>query len=343
MNENIKTRRELGLYKALNNMFDTNIIKATSETKKLHGGTVGEVLFIEGIATTATNEEVPYKLVHKIQKQWKRHLDPDSWLREYDLYQSNLDTLMSDSLRWPICYYSDKSEDEVHLWMEFIDGVTGDELTLDMFEVASKEIGRFQGKLLRDKPAELDTISNLSRETMIKEIYHRYASWTEVYDYIRREDCELPNHICQMIIDNDEKSEELWTEIEKLPIIFSHRDFWVTNIIYLEGRIGLIDWDTTGWGSLGEDIASLIIDETAPEMIHDYYKTCIPAYIEGLSEFIDMSNYKNLFIFEQILLFFGYRLVEDFKFTKSETEKKYCLDVLEKLAELNKIRDSIFI
>jgi len=327
-----------GLLRALSIMLDQNIVDVSFETKELQGGTVGHVELIHGMATVEGQEKLPYKIVHKTQKQWKRHADPDSWLREYDLYTSDLGQLMTESLRWPKCYHLERNDNEVELWMEHIEGVTGHDLSLDMFEIASRELGRFQGRLLKEKPSVLQDLHNLSRESMIKEVYQAYVAWPETYDYVRSDSCDLPKHISQMIIENDKKSNFLWQEIEKLPVIFSHRDYWVTNIFYVDGQIRLIDWDTTGFGAVGEDIASLIIDETSPNMIHDYYKTCVPAYIDGLSEFIDMSTYKDLYIYEQILLFFGYRLVEEYKFSKSDEAKKYCLEVLEKLHDLKRIK-----
>jgi len=46
--------------------------------------------------------------------------------------------------------------------------------------------------------------------------------------------------------------------IERLPVVLCHRDFWVANIFYKDQKILLLDWDTTGWGYMGEDIASWI-------------------------------------------------------------------------------------
>lgn len=338
MTKRLVSKNNEGLKKALNKMFGKQILEVTAETKKLHGGTVGEVQLVEGVALTETQEEISYKLVHKIQKKWERRADPDSWLREYDLYKSDLGTTMTEDLRWPVCYHMERYEDEIQLWMEFIDGISGNDLTLDMFKVASKEIGRFQGRLLRDKPVVLKTLDNLSRASMIKEVYQSYAAWPEMHEYIRSETCDLPKHICRMFIDSDERAMETWGAIEKLPLVLSHRDYWITNIFYVNEQIRLIDWDTTGWGFIGEDIASLIIDETTPNKIIEYYNTCVPAYVEGLSEFIDMTEYSDLYIYEQMLLFFGYRMVEDFKYTKSEEMKQYCLDVLEKLYELKTIK-----
>jgi hypothetical protein len=282
---------------------------------------------------------VDFKIVHKVQDEWKRHADPDSWRREYDLYQSGLEDLMTDDLRWPICYYMEKTEGQIQLWIEYIDWVTGFELSLDMFEAAAYEIGRFQGRLLRDQPQQIKDLSNLSRESMIKECYQSYVAWPEINEYVRSDQSDLPMHLRQMIITADEKAQDLWSKVESLPVILSHRDYWVTNIFYKDGKIRLIDWDTTGIGALGEDIASLIIDETHPDKVIDYYETCIPAYIKGLSESVDVSAYGDLYIYEQMLLFFGYRLVEDYKFTESEDHKTYCLAMLERLYQLGLNRE----
>lgn len=75
--------------------------------------------------------------------------------------------------------------------------------------------------------------------------------------YIRSDDCEIPKHICKILIDIDENSDEIFIRIEKLPIVLCYRDFWVANIFFSEGETVLIDWDTAGWGYL----ASLIADE----------------------------------------------------------------------------------
>ena len=43
-----------------------------------------------------------------------------------------------------------------------------------------------------------------------------------------------------------------------------------------------MDWDTAGWGYLGEDMASLIADEADIEHMVEYYRRCIPAYYKAL-------------------------------------------------------------
>ncbi|MHC8516878.1 phosphotransferase [Sporosarcina sp. ITBMC105] len=112
-----------------------------------------------------------------------------------------------------------------------------------------------------------------------------------------------------MLMDIDEQTDEIFARIEQLPLVLCHRDFWVTNLIYAEGNIALIDWDTCGWGYLGKDIASLIADEPVIESMVDNYQRCIPAYYNGFSESANVTRITNHCVYEMILLIFGYRLV----------------------------------
>jgi len=115
-----------------------------------------------------------------------------------------------------------------------------------------------------------------------------------------------------MLIDMDESADQIFSRIEKLPIVLCHRDFWVTNIFCSDGKTILIDWDTAGWGYLGEDMASLIADEADIEHMVEYYRRCIPAYYKGFAEYADISPTTDHCVYEMILLKFGYRLVEGY-------------------------------
>ena len=305
----------------------------------LQGGTVGNVYLVTGIAETADGEKLPYRIVLKIQNKWERYGDPGSWRREFDLYSSDLGATFSQALRWPICYHADFNTEanEYHLWLEYIDGVTGLDLTGDMYEEAAQELGRFQGKLYAEQPAVLQSLTNLSHPDLMKNTYLHYRSWPVVYDYIRSEDCELPLHVRQMLIDIDEQADEIFARIEKLPLVLCHRDFWVTNLIYADGNFALIDWDTCGWGYLGEDLASLIADEADIDNMVEHYKRCIPAYYKGFSEYADVSRIADHCIYEIILLVFGYRLVEGYLHTKDDDEKTKHVHTLQKIYEMKTI------
>jgi tRNA A-37 threonylcarbamoyl transferase component Bud32 len=322
------------LIKVLRIALDQDIKEASFETEQLKGGTVGEIKLVYGVARTTGEKEIPYKIVYKRQKKWERYGDPDSWRREYDLYEANLDTVFSNSFRWPKCYYAELSEDETQIWMEYIEGVSGLKLTGAMQSQAAEELGRFQGGLYAQQPEFLSTVTNLNKKEYSKNFYLHYRSWNEVYDYIRTEDCEIPRYLCKMLIDADERSDEIWANIERLPVVLCHRDFWVANIFYADQNIRLIDWDTAGWGYMGEDIASLIADEADVAHMVEYYGRCVKAYYKGFSEYVDISHIKSHYVKELILFMFGYRLVEGYKFAETSEKRALQIESLHKIYEM---------
>ena len=327
---------EEALTNVLCKILGTKIIRSHFQSMQLQGGTVGDVRFITGKAEASDGTRLPYKVVLKVQRKWERDGDPGSWRREYDLYKSGLGSLFTDTLRWPICYHAEMNDDETEtqLWMEHIDGVSGDDLTVEMFEIAAYEIGRFQGRLYAEKPAFLHEIANLSKVEDLKEYYLHCRAQKEMYDYIRASDCEIPKHLCEMLIEVDDHSDEIWSRIEKLPVVLCHRDFWVTNIFYKDVKIVLIDWDTTGWGYMGEDIKQLISDETDPCHMVEYYQKCVPAYYKGFSEYADITHITDNCIREMILVNLGYRLVEWYMSAKSQDDKTLHLNTLQKIYEM---------
>ncbi len=327
----------------ISKMLGTQIIYVDYHAHPLHGGTLGDVQLVTGIAETAEGRKLPYKIVVKTQKKWERYGDPDSWRREYDFYQSDFGGLFSATFRWPSCYHLDMNEaqDETRIWMAYINGVSGLDLTGDMYERAAEELGRFQGRLYAEQPALLQNLTNLSKVDYMKSFYHHYRSWPAVYNYIRSDDCDIPKHLCAMLIDMDESADERFNRIEKLPIVLCHRDFWVANLLCSDEKIILIDWDTAGWGYLGEDLASLIADEADIEHMVEYYRRCIPAYYKGFSEYADISHITDNCVYEIMLFMFGYRLVEWYM-QAPEEEQAVHIDTLQKIYEIRNVElDSI--
>jgi hypothetical protein len=201
----------------LSKMLNTKIIGVDFHTKQLHGGTLGDVQLVTGNAKTNDGGRLSYDIVSKTQKIWERYSDPDSWRREYDFYKSNFGALFSESFRWPECCHVElnEEENETQIWMEYIDGISGLDLTDDMYERAAEELGRFQGKLYAEQPAFLQNLTNLSKVDYMKNFYLRYRSWKRVYNYIRSNDCEIPKHLCKMLIDIDENADSIFNRIEK--------------------------------------------------------------------------------------------------------------------------------
>jgi len=325
------------LMSVLNKMLNKTILHADYEIEEIKD----KVWLITGTAETDNNDKLPFKVVFKIVEKANCPVDPDTGRREYDAYKSNFGTLLTDALRWPECYHAEINidETETQLWLEYIDGVTGNGLTVDMFERTAYEIGRFQGKLYAEQPPVLQTIPNLSKPD-IKKGYYYLNRTPERYDYIRSENGEIPKHICKMFIDMDENAELWWCRIERLPLVLCNRDVWMDNIFYSDGNIILIDWDTIGWGYLGEGIANLIVDEADYNYMHDRYHRCVPAYYKGFSEYADITEFSDTCIFEMALLMYGYRLVGwyiDASKANLDWAKELNLNTMQKIYEMRKL------
>ncbi len=137
-----------------------------------------------------------------------------------------------------------------------------------------------------------------------------------------------------MLITIDDKSDMIINNIKKLPKVFCHRDFWVANVFFQEEEIIVIDWDTAGWGYMGEDIASLIADESALDILVSNYYRCLAGYVKGFSEYVDVSQIKDFYVWERIILLFGYRIVEWYLKAESFDEKEHQIETLQKIYEI---------
>lgn len=327
------TFEENTLKKVLHCKLNKRVQSVKYEEKQLQGGTVADVRLITGTATAGT-ETIPFDVVLKVQDKWERFADEHSWRREYDLYLSKLCGLFNEDFSWPRYYLMEKEEDQIRIWMEYADGVKGNDFTVEMYAKAAEALGRFQGKLYKEQPCCLDNITNLSNQSFIKDTFYRYSTWPEANDFLRGDDCTLPKHLQSMLIELIDNGDKYWELIEKLPIVFSQRDYWFTNIFLKDDKITCIDWDTTGWGHLGEDIASLISDEIMPDMVPKLYEACVPAYYKGFKEFVPEFDTDSDLIYELILVSFGLRIMADHMYSKTDEDKKLNADILDSIYNL---------
>lgn len=346
--------------------YDKKMLFSDCQTIQLHGGTLGDVKLITGTAKAADGTEEPFSLVWKKQKKWERLGDPQSWRREYDLYSCGFSKAFSESFRIPECYHAEINADEMQLWLEFIDGLSGTDLTNEMLEQAAQELGTFQGRISRQHN-DFKAISCFGDTGFLAREFNQWHTQAYTYDYLlsetcrlpiiikqmlkdgaiqltegksfaysalRSECCEIPSHLKQMIIDIDENRNKVFAELEALPVVLCHRDFWLENIFSSDGSIVLIDWDGAGFGYLGEDIASLIVDDTETENLHPYFRRLIPAYCRGISQYLDIPLAMNKVIWQMIVIKFGYRIVQKYLFVTSDDAKKDCINRLQRIYEM---------
>lgn len=355
---------EATLIKMLTKQFSQEVISMDSHASTLQGGTVGKVSLISGSVTLQDGTSESFKYVLKEQKKWYRPADRDSWRREYDLFTSDFDQFFSEDFYWPACLASTFSEQKTEVWMEYIEGVSGNHLSLAMLEKASFELGKFQSKLLQHEDLLHQYSCFLPKDFMendfrlwhkqsytydylcsdqcriphhVKEWvkhYYQSGSHSVEYEFLRSDACDLEPHVKQMLLDIDDHMEEIFRDIHQLPIVICHRDFWIENIFFDEGKIVVLDWDCAGYGFLGEDIASLIVDETDVKMQQKYFLKLTEAYNQGLSQHSPSTHIHPRFIYQMMLIKFGYRIVQSYLFTSSDEVKKDCVERLNVLYQI---------
>lgn len=352
---------------ALAMKFGKSIIRADYQSKQVHGGTLGDVRLVEGTAESESGETLPYQIIWKKQKKWARPGDPNSWRREYDLYQSRLAEAFNPTLRWPHCYHSLLRDNEIELWLEYIEGVSGESLTIEMLELAALELGRFQGRIstlpdfgslpcLGDKGFMAREFSQWHTQTFsleqlvsescpIPEFLKQMLRSGEIqliegksfeYSYLRSKACDLPQDLKNMLMDIDERQDELFDKLSKLPVVLCHRDYWIENIFYVNGAVRLIDWDTAGWGYLGEDMASLIVDEMPVERFKDNMQRLLPAYRKGLAEYMPVPVLDETCILDMILIKFAYRMMQEHMFSDRNSGHTWGLNALREIRKMLK-------
>ncbi len=301
------------------------------DAKPLHGGTLGDVQLIEGNARTTSGETLAFRLVQKTQRQWLRPGDPQSWRREYDLFQSDFHTLWTDTFKSPAIYGAQKSETETRLYMAYAEGTSGATLTLDDLALATQALGRFQARC-HAQASTLQSIPCLSDAGAMRRDFAQWTPDTAEYKYLHSAGCALPPQLKHMLLDIQQNADAVFSGMARLPQVLCHRDYWTENIFVAGGRVIAIDWDCAGWGVPGEDLASLIADETPDGQIGAYAKRLLPAYYKGIGESLRLPPMEMLPLRQMILFKFGYRLLQQLMYAPSQALKD---SAVQKLAEIN--------
>jgi len=321
------------LLRAAGALLGVPVLRADYQSTPLHGGTLGDVRLISGEAEAADGSRLPFRIVQKTQKRWERPGDPASWRREYDLFSPALSAAFAPSFRAPRIVHAEIGEQENRLWMEYVEGRSGTQLTPDDLERAALELGRFQGRCHQQSEA-LRRLGCLGDADYMRRDYAQWTPDTVEYRWLRSGDCTLPNDLQTLLIDTQEQSDAVFRRLGRLPQVLCHRDYWTENIFAASGGIVAIDWDCAGWGCVGEDIASLISDETQPSQIGPYYRLLVPAYVQGLRELISLPPMDDIPIREMILLKFGYRLLQQVMFARSPEPKEQAIAALQQIGQL---------
>lgn len=281
-NENINTKLKQVVKTITKD--ETFTIKDVS-VDKMKDGSVGEVYHLYGEGISFDNSIMKFDVILKIIHRWRRFGDPESWNREVKLYKANIFDNFPECTTVPQCYTIDEiSNDEVHLWLEYVRGANGDHMTLKDFDAPAYCLGRFHG--------ELDDIPHYTwlSSRYIPMIYA--VQWgMESIDWLLKDDSSKI-----ISLDLKESILEIWNYRDNfmrlllgLPKTLCHRDFNYENVFVDSGKVSIIDWDTAGIGVLGEDIAdftceALVYKNVSAANAKLIKEQLISNYVKGLKQ-----------------------------------------------------------
>ena len=322
------------LKKALSKMFDVKITRADCQAEQLHGGAFGDIRLVTGTAYSGGNEALPYRIVCKTQRKRRPPENPDSWVNEYRFYTSDFHKLFEKNVRMPKCYHAEISDEMYALWLEYIDGVTGTDLTISNLEYIAENYGCIQARIHK-QPELTENIGCLRYNKFMENYYDFKRKQKELYDYLRSETFDMPVQYKQMLIETDDNKAEVFDKLKQLPVVFHHGDFHAGNMFLKNDEVVLIDWgDGAGWGYLGEDIVNLICDNPNIELWDEYYRKLIPAYLKGISEYMDISKIESFYFKEMIIISHGYDIVRKHMLAQNRDEKEKQITALQKIYEM---------
>ncbi|MCK5129553.1 MAG: aminoglycoside phosphotransferase family protein [Clostridiales bacterium] len=310
----------------------------TINFEKMADGSIGDVYKIYGAGIGSDNNQSSFELVYKKVKRFQRYGDPMSWNRESMMYKSGVFNSLPDNFRVPKCYLIDEiSNDEIVLWLELINGKNGDTFMKEDFNVPAYQLGLFHGSL-RNIPQE---VWLSSRHVPI--VYATsWGTWSVDWLLCDEKAAYLSKEFKQSVL-------EVWSYIDlfmqtlaKLPFTLCHRDYNYENIFINEDDKGneqvvVIDWDTTGIGVLGEDIAdftleALVYKETLPiGNAQDIKEIQLIYYIKGLSDTGWQGVPDDIYLGYTITiaLHWTFRCLDDLRKAKTEEAKKRFLEIIE--------------
>jgi hypothetical protein len=221
---------------------------------------------------------------------WATSEDPghwNYWRREVEVYESGLPARLGIGAP-ELIEVRERDDGRVELVLEHLDGRHGAALTLEDLVGAAQVLGRAQGG------SELPEAPWLSRGFL-----RTYAT-TRAVDYALLDDDDawalpllkehFPAELRRGLQRLHANREALFRIAESAQRTVAHLDVWPNNIIISpDGEPVLIDWQFTGDGAIGEDVANLVPDSVFDLLldhtrIEELAERAIEAYINGLRD-----------------------------------------------------------
>ncbi|XMB67144.1 aminoglycoside phosphotransferase family protein [Mycoplasmatota bacterium zrk1] len=291
-------------------------------------GTLGEIYLISGECKSAV-KVLNYDIVLKIQGKWSRFGDPESWLREKNIYESELMFVIKDII--PKAFLIEEKDDKIWIWMEKAKGSHDRNLSVDDYGRISSEIGRLQGKFIDNLP----TYSWLSDKYWIIKNINIWSG--DAVNWLT--DNELLSKECtNNLLEAWENREEYIDFLLSMPKTLCHRDLTPGNV-FVGDKVSIIDWDSTGIGIIGEDIVDLFAEALVYydfdlDKTFDLEKELITNYYESLRDHgIKLEDIRRVFKL-YLLLNWSFRVICVSTRSDETTIKRY-VKILEYISSRN--------
>lgn len=268
------------------------------ESRCPRSGSVGEVHLLEGTAKAwpGGGRVVDWALVLKVQRQWARPSDPESWRRELLMYESGLFDELADALTVPVLLRADTRDDEIWLWLERVTGVTDEGMTPAHYCHAATDLGRMQGAYLAGR--ELPTYPWLSSRRWVSGTVNAWGSRAlhGLWRASNGEESEagLPPKLSRATMGLWGERDRVLDALATFPLTLCHRDYNAANL-FIRADAGsgatttALDWDCAGIGTLAEDIGDMVGEAVVyygypPEGAAELRDATLEAYGRGLRE-----------------------------------------------------------
>lgn len=261
-----------------------------SVTKILAGDGQGQGVFrLSGRAQIA-RETRAWSVILKVSPAAARG-SSTAWshpAREALAYGSGLLEALPAGLSAPRCFARGQRGGRQYLWLEDL-GAAENAWTLSDYARAARQLGRFNGEYLRDRPLPVaDWLSCdwlrswLAEGAAAVEALPRYRA----HPLVRR---VYPPAVFDQLVELWTRRERLLAALDRLPHVLCHHDAFRRNLFLHSGRLLAIDWEFVGPGPIGAELAPLVTASAAFLAIErdrwdDLERMAGEAYQQGLHD-----------------------------------------------------------
>ena len=320
------------LLKALEALLGIPVRDAAYSTEVLQGGTVGDVVKVSGTAETNA-AACPFAMVVKTQRKWDRFGDPDCWRREYAIYRHGLADRLPRTIRLPKCCLLEEETEGTRIWMEHIQGKTGNEqLHAAELALAAERLGTFQAEFSRSGPRDLPYLRPFPAARSSFDLW-----WGRMRKPLQTPINGFPEDLRHALSESAARAEALLRSLDALPVTLCQGDVHHDNLIFKETARGpevyLIDWDSAGYGRMGEDAVDLLMEAFVyssrdVSLLPDFRRRILQGYCAGVQKGGVPFEMEDALVRNVFVLAWGFRIADLYLYYKDEKPKARCVDLL---------------